>query len=185
MASSGLHSNGYSLVRAVIKQAGWTLDRHVDELGRALGEELLEPTRVYASDCLALAADEAAQVHAFTHVTGGGLAANLARVLPAGLVATVDRASWDVPAVFQLVRSLGGVPRRDLENTLNLGVGMVAVVGAEGADAALARLSALGVPAWTLGSVETLDASTAHEELVAGTKGVSGGAVRLVNDYRP
>jgi phosphoribosylformylglycinamidine cyclo-ligase len=99
-------------------------------------------------------------------------------------VATVDRASWDVPAVFRMVRDLGGVPRRDLENTLNLGVGMVAVVGADGAEAALTRLSALGVPAWALGSVETLDASTAQEDLVAGTKGVSGGAVRLVNEYR-
>ncbi|WP_369370662.1 phosphoribosylformylglycinamidine cyclo-ligase [Promicromonospora sp. Populi] len=184
MASSGLHSNGYSLVRAVIKQAGWALDRHVDDLGRALGEELLEPTRVYASDCLALAADEAAQVHAFTHVTGGGLAANLARVLPAGLVATVDRASWEVPAVFRMVRELGGVPNGDLENTLNLGIGMVAVVGADGADSALARLSTLGVPAWELGTVDTLNDSAAQENLVTGTKGVSGGAVRLVNDYR-
>ncbi|PZR53546.1 phosphoribosylformylglycinamidine cyclo-ligase [Xylanimonas oleitrophica] len=184
MASSGLHSNGYSLVRAVVKHAGWELDRHVDELGRTLGEELLEPTRVYASDVLALAADEAAQVHAFTHVTGGGLAANLARVLPAGLVATVDRASWQVPAVFGMVRELGKVPVADIEGTLNLGVGMVAVVGAEGADAALARLAALGVPAWELGTVSSLDFETASHDLVTGTKGVDGGAVRLVNDYR-
>lgn len=184
MASSGLHSNGYSLVRAVVKHAGWDLSRHVDEFGRTLGEELLEPTRVYASDVLALAADDAAQVHAFTHVTGGGLAANLARVLPAGLVATVDRSTWDVPPVFRIVRDLGGVPRRDLENTLNLGVGMVAVVGSDGADAALARLAALGVPAWVLGTVGVLDAGTARDGLVAGTKGVSGGAVRLVGDYR-
>ncbi|MCF4119637.1 phosphoribosylformylglycinamidine cyclo-ligase [Antribacter sp. KLBMP9083] len=184
MASSGLHSNGYSLVRAVVKHAGWDLSRHVDEFGRTLGEELLEPTRVYASDVLALAADDAAQVHAFTHVTGGGLAANLARVLPAGLVATVDRSTWDVPPVFRIVRELGGVPRRDLENTLNLGVGMVAVVGSDGADAALARLAALGVPAWVLGTVGVLDAGTAGDDLVAGTKGVSGGAVRLVGDYR-
>ena len=184
MASSGLHSNGYSLVRAVVKHAGWELDRHVDELGRTLGEELLEPTRVYASDVLALAADDAAQVHAFTHVTGGGLAANLARVLPTGLVATVDRASWQVPAVFGMVRTLGQVPTSDIEGTLNLGVGMVAVVGAEGADAALARLAALGVPAWELGTVAALDPDASREGLVAGTKGVDGGAVRLVNDYR-
>lgn len=184
MASSGLHSNGYSLVRAVVKHAGWELDRQVEDLGRTLGEELLEPTRVYASDVLALAADDAAQVHAFTHVTGGGLAANLARVLPAGMVATVDRASWEVPAVFRLVRELGGVPRGDLENTLNLGVGMVAVVGADGADAALSRLASLGVDAWVLGEVGVLDAGTPTEGLVAGTKGVQAGAVRLVNDYR-
>jgi phosphoribosylformylglycinamidine cyclo-ligase len=184
MASSGLHSNGYSLVRAVLKHAGWGLERHVDELGRTVGEELLEPTRVYASDVLALAADDAAQVHAFTHVTGGGLAANLARVLPAGLVATVDRDTWQVPPVFGLVRELGQVPVRDLEGTLNLGVGMVAVVGKDGAVAALARLAALGVPAWVLGAVGRLDADAPTQDLVAGTKGVDGGAVRLVGDYR-
>ncbi|GAB4087004.1 phosphoribosylformylglycinamidine cyclo-ligase [Myceligenerans cantabricum] len=185
MASSGLHSNGYSLVRAVVRHAGWELDRQVEELGRTLGEELLEPTRVYASDVLALAADDAARVHAFTHVTGGGLAANLARVLPAGTVAVVDRASWTMPAVFRMVRELGGVPRADLESTLNLGVGMVAVVDAEGADATLRRLAALDVPAWVLGRVEALDAAAgATEDLVVGTKGVQGGSVRLVNDYR-
>ncbi|WP_402462824.1 phosphoribosylformylglycinamidine cyclo-ligase [Isoptericola aurantiacus] len=184
MASSGIHSNGYSLVRAVVRHAGWELDRHVEEFGRTLGEELLEPTRVYAADCLALARDEAAQVHAFTHVTGGGLAANLARVLPAGVVATVDRSSWEVPPVFRTVRDLGGVPRGDLENTLNLGVGMVAVVGAEGADATLAALRARGVEAWTLGGVADLDPADAGADLVVGTKGVHAGAVRLVGDYR-
>ncbi|MGC5167361.1 phosphoribosylformylglycinamidine cyclo-ligase [Luteimicrobium sp. DT211] len=185
LASSGLHSNGYSLVRAVVKHAGWELDRHVDEFGRTLGEELLTPTRVYASDCLALAADDAAQVHGFTHVTGGGLAANLARVLPSGTLATVDRASWEVPAVFRTVRDLGKVPQRDLENTLNLGVGMVAIVGADGVDAALARCEALGLPAWVLGTVEQHDpTSTAGEDLVTGTKGVHAGAVRMVGSYR-
>ncbi|NNU27050.1 phosphoribosylformylglycinamidine cyclo-ligase [Isoptericola sp. JC619] len=184
MASSGVHSNGYSLVRAVIRHAGWALDRHVEEFGRTLGEELLEPTRVYAADCLALARDEAAQVHAFTHVTGGGLAANLARVLPVGTVATVDRSSWEVPAVFRTVRDLGDVPRGDLENTLNLGVGMVAVVAADGADAALTLLQERGVRAWTLGTVAALDPADAGDDLVAGTKGVRAGAVRLVGDYR-
>lgn len=185
MASSGLHSNGYSLVRAVVAHAGWALDRDVPDLGRTLGEELLEPTRVYAADCLALAADPAAQVHAYTHVTGGGLAANLARVLPAGMIATVDRASWELPPVFRMVRELGQVPRGDLESTLNLGVGMVAVVGRDAADAALARSAQLGVPAWVLGTVATDEqAGTERADVVAGTKGVQAGAVRLVNDYR-
>ncbi|WP_100349475.1 phosphoribosylformylglycinamidine cyclo-ligase [Luteimicrobium subarcticum] len=184
MASSGLHSNGYSLVRAVVKHAGWELDRHVEEFGRTLGEELLEPTRVYARDCLELARDEAAQVHAFTHVTGGGLAANLARVLPAGTVATVDRGSWEVPAVFGTVRDLGGVPQRDLENTLNLGVGMVAIVGQDGVDAALSRLAAQGVPAWVLGTVGDLDEAASGQDLVTGTKGVTAGAVLMTGTYR-
>ncbi|WP_066460229.1 phosphoribosylformylglycinamidine cyclo-ligase [Sanguibacter suarezii] len=183
MASSGLHSNGFSLVRAVINHAGWTLEREVEEFSRTLGEELLEPTRVYASDCLALARDEASQVHAFSHVTGGGLAANLARVLPTGLSASVDRGSWAVPAVFDVVRGLGQVPWSDLENTLNLGVGMVAVVGADGADAALAKLASLGLPAWVLGTV-TADDGAQGADITRGSKGVDGGAVRLTGEYR-
>ena len=152
MASSGLHSNGYSLVRHVLlERAGWSLDRHVDELGRTLGEELLEPTRIYAKDCLALI--EAVEVHAFSHVTGGGLAANLARVLPAGLTADVDRSTWTPPPVFELVRSVGQVAPVELERTLNLGVGMVAVVAPGDADSAVRLLQGRGVDAWVCGSV--------------------------------
>ena len=184
LASSGLHANGYSLVRRVLDHAGWQLDRDVPELGRTLGAELLEPTRVYAADCLALAEDPASQVHAFTHVTGGGLAANLARVLPAGTVADVHRDSWTVPPVFDLVRRLGSVPWSDLESTLNLGVGMVAVVGADGADHTLARATELGLAPWVLGEVSGRDAGAEPQDLVTGTKGVDGGAVRLVSDYR-
>ena len=186
LGASGLHSNGYSLVRRVIEVAGWTLDRHVDDLGRTLGEELLEPTRVYAADCLALAREERAGVHAFTHVTGGGLAANLARVLPAGLVADVRRSSWSVPPVFDLVRRLGAVPWDDLQNTLNLGVGMVAVVDADGLEATLTACAHQGLPAWELGVVRTAAEVEESEDaqLVSGTKGVRGGAVRLLGEYR-
>ena len=183
IASSGLHSNGFSLVRKVIEVAGWALDRDVPELGRTLGEELLEPTRIYAADLLAVARDARVQVHAYSHITGGGLAANLARVLPVGLAATVDRASWTVPAIFELIRGLGRVPWGDLEATLNLGVGMVAVTGANGADDALRNLAARGLPAWVLGTVEVDDGSHgAH--IVRGSKGVHGGAVRMSGSYR-
>ncbi|XBH21524.1 phosphoribosylformylglycinamidine cyclo-ligase [Jonesiaceae bacterium BS-20] len=184
MASSGIHSNGYSLVRAVIKHAGWELDRDVPEFGRTLGAELLEPTRVYASDCLALAADKAAQVRAFSHVTGGGLGQNLARVIPAGLKATLDRGAWEVPAVFKVMQELGNVPWADIEHTLNLGVGMVAIVGADGADAALARLKSLGVPAWVLGTVSEDSGEAVGVDVVRGAKGVVGGAVMLHGEYR-
>ncbi len=183
LASSGLHSNGYSLVRGAVARAGWALDRHVDELGRTLGEELLEPTRVYAARCLALVERAAGGVHAFSHVTGGGLAANLARVLPAGLVGDVDRSSWVVPPVFTLVRSLGGVSWHDLEATLNLGVGMVAVVGPEAVDGVLSHAAAIGLPAWPLGTVRGRDPQR-DVDLVTGTKGVQGGAVRLAGRYR-
>jgi phosphoribosylformylglycinamidine cyclo-ligase len=194
MASSGLHSNGYSLVRRVINHAGWALDRQVSELGRTLGEELLEPTRVYAADCLDLArafpvngpgGAEGAAVHGFSHVTGGGLAANLARVLPQGLVATVDRATWELPAIFKLVSELGNVPLADLERTLNLGVGMVAIVSPAAANAAVTRLNDRGLPAWIMGTV-TEDSDSilkSGPDYVQGDKGVDGGAVRLVNAY--
>ena len=188
LASSGLHSNGYSLVRKVVEVAGWGLERHVDELGRTLGEELLEPTRVYASDVLALVERAGvAGIHAFSHVTGGGLASNVARVLPQGLVADVDRGGWQLPPVFSLVQRLGGVPWHDLEGTLNLGVGMVAVVAADAVDGVLAHASELGLPAWVLGTVRDADPTrdvAGSPDVVAGTKGVDGGAVRLSGTYR-
>lgn len=185
LASSGLHANGYSLVRRVVQRSGWSLERDVPEFGRTLGEELLEPTRVYAADVLTLAGDAGADVHAFTHVTGGGLAANLARVLPGGTVADVDRGTWQVPPVFDVVRRLGDVPWADLERTLNLGVGMVAVVGAAGADRTLALAGELGLRPWVLGTVTAAEpvADDAGQDLVTGTKGVRGGAVRLRGTY--
>lgn len=155
MGSSGLHSNGYSLVRRVLlADAGWTLDREVAELGRTLGDELLEPTRIYALDCLDLI--RRVDVHAMSHITGGGLANNLARVLPESLTARVDRASWQPGPVFPLVGEVGGIAREDLEATLNMGVGMVAVVAQEEADDALRHLRGRGLDAWVCG--EVLDA---------------------------
>ncbi len=158
MAASGLHSNGYSLARHVFfAHAKWELDRQVPELGRTLGEELLEPTRIYSLDCLSLLREDATgtalDVHAFCHVTGGGLAANLARVLPPDEDAVLQRGSWTPPAVFQLIGELGGVAQPELERTLNMGVGMVAVVAPDDADAVIARLAARGLPAWELGEI--------------------------------
>ncbi|MBK8462280.1 MAG: phosphoribosylformylglycinamidine cyclo-ligase [Nigerium sp.] len=153
LASSGLHSNGYSLVRHVLlRQAGWSLDRHVDELGTTLGEALLTPTKVYARDILALI--EAAEVHAISHITGGGLANNLVRVLPDGIAATIDRTSWSPPAVFSLVQSVGAVSRPDIEATLNQGVGMVLMAPAASVDALLRTSKARGLDAWILGRAE-------------------------------
>ena len=153
MASSGLHSNGYSLVRHVVAQAGRTLDEHIDDFGRTLGEELLEPTKLYTLPCLALA--DATQTHAMAHVTGGGLAANLERVLPQGVVVTLDRATWELPPVFAWVRDVGGVATPDLERTLNCGVGMVALTAPDSVDAALKLLAERGIRAWVGGEVMT------------------------------
>ncbi len=150
--SSGLHSNGYSLVRHVLlNTAGWALDRDVAELGRTLGEELLVPTRIYAKSCLALA--DADVVHAMAHVTGGGLAANLERVLPAGVTATIDRATWMPQPIFDVVRRVGAVSQPDLEATLNCGVGMVALVEADAADRAVEILAGHGLRAWVGGEI--------------------------------
>lgn len=152
MGASGLHSNGYSLVRHVLlHRAGWGLEREVPEFGRTLGEELLEPTRIYALDCLALVG--AVEVHAFAHVTGGGLANNLARVLPESARAVLDRGTWRPAPVFDVVGEVGRVAREELERTLNMGVGMVAVLPREAVDGALALLDERGVPAWVLGEI--------------------------------
>ena len=152
MASSGAHSNGYSLLRHVFfDRAGWELDRDVAEFGRTLGEELLEPTRIYSLDCLALIA--ATEVHAYSHITGGGVANNIARVVPAGLHARIDRTSWTPAAVFQTAGELGGVATLELEKTLNMGLGMVAIVPAESVDTALRLLAERNMPRWVCGEV--------------------------------
>ncbi|MER6309544.1 phosphoribosylformylglycinamidine cyclo-ligase [Streptomyces sp. NPDC001739] len=165
MASSGLHANGYSLVRHVLlDRAGLRLDQHLAELGRTLGEELLEPTRIYAAACLALT--RATEVHAFAHITGGGLAGNLARVVPDGLHATVDRATWTPGPVFGLVGTAGQVERRELERTLNMGVGMIAVVPPESVTTALTTLAAHGVDAWVGGEIVERGDRTTGAELV-------------------
>ena len=188
LGASGLHSNGYSLVRRVIEHAGWGLEREVPEFGRTLGQELLEPTRLYTRVCLAMLetlSSPAAPgpIHALSHITGGGLAANVARVLPDGLIADVDRSSWTVPPVFSTVRELGSVPWEDLEGTLNLGVGMVAVVEPGVVDAVLRVAEGSDIPAWVLGEVHDAGKYEAQGRVVSGTKGVDGGAVDIHGTY--
>jgi phosphoribosylformylglycinamidine cyclo-ligase len=171
MASSGLHSNGYSLVRHVLLGtagsggAGWALDRDVPDLGRTLGEELLEPTRIYAKACLALA--DVAGVHAMAHITGGGLAANLARVLPAEVSVTLERSTWTPAPVFDVVRRVGGLSQEELEATLNCGVGMVALLPSDQVDRAVAMLADSGIEAWAAGEV-SLDDQHGGEVLMTG-----------------
>ena len=128
------------------------LTAHVEEFGRTLGEELLEPTKIYAKDCLALIAET--DVRTFCHVTGGGLANNLARVMPKGLVAELDRGTWSPAPVFAMIAQRGRVERAEMEQTFNMGVGMVAIVAPEDVDRALAVLTARHIDCWTLGSVK-------------------------------
>lgn len=179
LASSGLHSNGYSLVRRIVELSGWSLEREVPEFGRTLGEELLEPTRLYTRLCLAMLP----QVHAFAHVTGGGLAANLARVIPAGTLAVVDRRTITPPPVFQVLRELGGVTWDDLEGTFNLGVGMLAIAPPSEEERIIALAHDAGIPAWTIGDVRRGGSPSLHATVVSGTKGVTAGAVALEGSY--
>jgi phosphoribosylformylglycinamidine cyclo-ligase len=153
LGSSGVHSNGFSLVRHVLlERGGLDLFSRPDGLaGRTLGEELLTPTRIYARDCLELAAKAGA--HAFAHITGGGLAGNLERVLPGHLDAHVDRASWAPQAIFGLVADTGSVAQDQMELTFNLGVGMIAVVPAARERDALALARDRDLPAWRLGQI--------------------------------
>jgi len=156
LASSGLHANGYSLARQVLDQTGLALDAEPPELGTSVGEELLTPTCIYARDCLALASG--CDVHALAHITGGGLAANLARVLPPGTGAVLDRATWRPPPVFGLLAGRGGIEAAEMERVFNMGVGMAAVVAADDADRALRVLTARDVTGWVLGEI------TGHED---------------------
>ncbi|GIJ08528.1 phosphoribosylformylglycinamidine cyclo-ligase [Micromonospora andamanensis] len=154
MRSSGLHSNGYSLVRHVLLGAGrMRLDVVIDDFGRqrTLGEELLTPTKIYAQDCLKLIAE--ADVRALAHVTGGGIPGNLVRILPEHVDAVVNRSTWKPQPVFDLIQSKGRIEDPEMEATFNMGVGMFAIVSAEDADRALATLTGRGVDAWQVGEI--------------------------------
>jgi phosphoribosylformylglycinamidine cyclo-ligase len=149
VASSGAHSNGYSLIRKVIEVSGASLDLPMD--GRTLAEVAMEPTRIYTKSIHA--ALDAVQVNAMAHITGGGLPGNLPRVLPEGLGATVDRSSWTLPPLFQWLQEAGGIEDSELFRTFNCGVGFVLVVAADDADACIAALEGAGETAWRLGEV--------------------------------
>ncbi|MDQ2852961.1 phosphoribosylformylglycinamidine cyclo-ligase [Dermatophilaceae bacterium Sec6.4] len=185
VGSSGLHSNGFSLVRRVVAAAGWSWERQVEEFGQTLGEEVLTPTRVYAADLLRLIRTDGIDVHGLSHITGGGLVANVARVLPAGLLATLNRDTWTPPAVFSVIGELGRVPQPDLERTLNMGVGFTVMLRPEHADTAIAALGAMGLSAWALGEVQ-VDAGYkgSRGDVVSGAKGSQGGSAVLLGSHR-
>ncbi|TDC66163.1 phosphoribosylformylglycinamidine cyclo-ligase [Micromonospora sp. KC207] len=154
MRSSGLHSNGYSLVRHVLLGAGrMRLDVVIEDFGRqrTLGEELLTPTKIYAQDCLKLIAE--AEVRSIAHVTGGGIPGNLVRILPENVDAVVNRSTWKPQPIFDLIQSKGRIEDHEMEATFNMGVGMFAIVSAEDADRALATLTGRGVDAWQAGEI--------------------------------
>jgi len=185
LASSGLHSNGYSLVRHIVAGAGIQYGDRAPDLGAhgtTWGEALLEPTRLYTQPLLRLITETKDAVHALSHVTGGGIAANLARVLPQGTWVEVDRSTWTPAPVFRVLADLGGLGLEATEGTWNLGIGFLAVVAADGADAAASALSREGIAAWQVGVVRS-GARSDVDHWEQGAKGVDGGAVRLVGAF--
>ena len=172
LASDGLHTNGYSLARrALLELAGLELDRHLEELGATLAEALLAPHRNYAPAVLPLLAERPSAIHAVAHITGGGLADNLARVLPAGLRGVVHLGSWEVPPLFRLIQRCGDVPLHDpagkgMFETFNMGIGLVLAVQAGREGEVLRRLSAAREKAVLLGAVRARKASGNEERVV-------------------
>ncbi|HTL40146.1 MAG TPA: phosphoribosylformylglycinamidine cyclo-ligase [Pseudolysinimonas sp.] len=181
IASSGLHSNGFSLVRRIITRRGLALTDHADEFGGPVGAALLEPTRLYTAPVLSLLDGLPGAVHALSHVTGGGIAANLARVLPRGAWVELDRSTWNPQSVFRVLADWGELSLEQTEGTWNLGVGMLAVVSQDAASAVTHSLTSAGLPAWVAGRVTVGERDLDGFE--QGAKGVDGGAVRLVGAY--
>ncbi len=183
MAASGLHSNGFSLVRHILAERGVGYHDHSAELGASYGEALLTPTALYTSPLLRVLEDPSLDgaIHVLSHVTGGGIAANLARVLPVGSWVELDRASWSPLPVFRHLADLGGHSLDSLEGAWNLGIGMFAVVSADRAAQVATALTAEGLETWVAGTVST--ASRDFDGFEQGAKGVDGGAVRLVGSY--
>jgi phosphoribosylformylglycinamidine cyclo-ligase len=161
LASSGLHSNGYSLARRIVFDVmKLTVDAILPGTGRTVADELLEPTRIYAQPVLALLRRQGVDVHAMAHVTGGGLPGNLPRVLPDGCRAVIHRSAWRVPAVFETLRHAGRVEEAEMFRVFNMGIGYVAVVSPGAVETALGALAAAGERAVRIG------------EIVSGTRGV-------------
>jgi phosphoribosylformylglycinamidine cyclo-ligase len=180
MGSSGIHSNGFSLVRHILASNNVAYTDTLADLG-SVGEALLEPTRLYTTPVLSVLEELPGAIHALSHVTGGGIAANLARVLPQGSWVEVDRSTWSPQPVFRVLSDLGAMKLEDSEGTWNLGIGMFAVVDAAAATGVMHAIEAHGISAWVAGRVTVGARDLGGFE--QGAKGVDGGAVRLVGAY--
>jgi phosphoribosylformylglycinamidine cyclo-ligase len=153
MPASGIHANGFSLVRHILATQELDLTRNYD-FDKSLGEVLLTPTEIYTLDCLALIKAQQANIRTFSHITGGGLADNTARVIPDGLTAVYDRSTWSLPQEMKFLADLAGTPQADLERTWNAGIGMSAIVDPSVGDLIVRSLAARGMKAWIAGKVE-------------------------------
>lgn len=182
LGSSGLHSNGYSLARKVVQDAGWSYQQVIPEFSRELGRELLEPTRLYTAALVGTFSRHPGAIHALSHVTGGGIAQNLSRVLPTGVAVDIDRSTWSPPPVIQVLAKAGGFGVLDVEDTWNMGIGMIAVVDPAAVSAVTESLTDCGHKVWQVGEIRAATSAN-REGAITSAKGVDGGAVRLVGDY--
>lgn len=151
VASSGVHSNGFSLVRRVFDVEHSGHERYFDELGKTVGEELLTPTRIYVNAASAMKA--AAEIHGMSHITGGGFYENVPRMMKPGLGAKIEKAAVKTPPIFGLIERTGNIPERDMWNTFNMGVGLVAAIGKQSAQAAVSAARNAGYDAYVIGEV--------------------------------
>ena len=156
IASSGVHSNGFSLVRKVFDMTKESLDTYYDELGRTLGEALIEPTRIYVK-ALKSVKDNGIKIKGCSHITGGGFYENIPRMLPEGVKAVIDKNSYEVPAIFKLIASKGDIEEKMMYNTYNMGIGMVVAVDATDVDSAMKAIEAAGDKAFLIGEVKAGD----------------------------
>ncbi|CAB4536457.1 unannotated protein [freshwater metagenome] len=154
MPASGFHANGYSLIRHILQSQKLDLNKTYEGLDKTLGEILLTPTEIYTLDCLALMKALGEKLRTFSHITGGGLADNTARVIPSGLSAKYDRSTWSLSAATQFLSDVASVPQNDMERTWNCGIGMSAIVDPSIGDLVIRSLSARGMKAWIAGVVE-------------------------------
>ena len=167
IASSGLHSNGYSLARKLVfERMGLAIDSELPGTGRTVAEELLTPTRIYIRSILNLLKDHT--INGIAHITGGGLLENIPRILPKGCRATVHLSSWDRPMLFDILRDAGNVERDEMYRTFNMGIGMVLVVAEPDVEELIDRLNGLGERAWTIGEITACVEGSEQVELVEG-----------------
>jgi len=152
IASSGLHSNGYSLVRKILlDHHKMDLSKHVEEIGGVLGEELLRPTKIYVKTVLNLVRDF--NIRGMAHITGGGITGNLPRVIPKGCKAIVRKGSWEIPALFSFLKEKGNIPENEMLQTFNNGIGMILIVKTKEAEDILGRINTMGEKAFVIGEI--------------------------------
>ncbi len=183
LEASGLHSNGYSLVRKIVADRGLKYTDSVPEFSRTLGEELLEPTRLYTGVLNKVLEQFDGKISTMSHITGGGIAANLSRVLPETVSLDVDRSTWSPNQVFKVLAEWANYDLKDLESTWNLGLGFAVVVRKDAAEEVAKSVTDLGINTWQLGVIESTPCDSELPGYISEAKGVRGGAVRLVGNY--